>query len=82
MHPRSVKTPTIPIPFHKMLMVVAIVDRTDPETKVILDQIPVENIHVEIGESATRDLDEDADVGAYIVEVDGERPSLSTPNRL
>ena len=37
MIPRSVKAPTIPIPFHKLLKVVAIVDARNPQTKQLLD---------------------------------------------
>jgi len=33
MIPRSVKAPTIPIPFHKLLKVVAVVDPSNPQTK-------------------------------------------------
>ena len=33
MIPRAVKAPTIPIPFHKLLKVVAIVDATNPQTQ-------------------------------------------------
>ena len=33
MIPRSVKAPTIPIPFHKLLKVVAVVDRDNAQTK-------------------------------------------------
>ena len=33
MIPRDVKSPTAPIPFHKLLKVVAIVDRNDEQTK-------------------------------------------------
>ena len=33
MIPRDVKSPTAPIPFHKLLRVVAIVDRDDQQTK-------------------------------------------------
>ena len=35
----SVETPTIPIPFHKLLKVVAIVDTADAQTKQLLDQL-------------------------------------------
>ena len=70
MIPRSVKSPTIPIPFHKMLKVVAIVDANNPETKELLDHVAAQNIRVEVTGSMSRDLDEDADVGAYIVSVD------------
>ena len=72
MIPRSVKAPTIPIPFHKFLKVVAIVDPSDPETKELIDHIEAENIRVEVTQNARREFDEDADVGAYIVRVDGE----------
>jgi ornithine decarboxylase len=73
MIPRSVKSPTIPIPFHKLLKVVAIVDRADPQTKQLLDHIAAENFKVEIVDSFERDVSEDAGVGAYIALVDGER---------
>ncbi|SOE86926.1 Arginine/lysine/ornithine decarboxylase [Burkholderia sp. YR290] len=72
MIPRSVKAPTIPIQFNRLLKVVAIVDGDDPETKELLDHIAAENIRVEVTNSANRDFDEDAGVGAYIVRVDGE----------
>jgi ornithine decarboxylase len=71
MIPRSVKAPTIPIAFNKMLKVAAIVDPSDPEIKVLLDCITAENIQVEVTDRP-RDLNEDADVGAYIVRIDGE----------
>jgi ornithine decarboxylase len=68
-----VKAPTIPIPFHKLLKVVAIVDLANPRTKELLDQITAENFHVEVTDSFERDVFEDAEVGAYIALVDGER---------
>jgi hypothetical protein len=40
----SVKPPTIPIPLHEYLKVVAIVDATDPETKRLLDHFVVSEI--------------------------------------
>jgi len=46
MIPRDVKAPTIPIPFHKLLKVVAIVDAADPQTKQLLDQIAAQNFEV------------------------------------
>jgi ornithine decarboxylase len=73
MIPRSVKAPTIPIPFHKMLKVVAVVDRDSPQTKQLLDHIRSENYEVEVCDNFDRDLSEDASVGAYIALVDGER---------
>src|SRR3974390_1954104 len=73
MIPRDVKAPTIPIPFHKLLKVVAIVDEKDPQTKQLLDHIAAENFEVEVTGSFERDVSEDADVGAYIGLVDGDR---------
>jgi len=73
MIPRSVKAPTIPIPFHKLLKVVAVVDRNNAQTKELLDHIRAENYEVEVCDSFDRDLSEDASVGAYIALVDGAR---------
>ena len=72
MIPRDVKSPTVAIPFHKLLKVVAIVDHKDAQTKELLDQIRAESFEVEIAENFERDVTEDAAVGAYIVLVDGE----------
>ena len=73
MIPRSVKAPTIPIPFHKLLKVVAIVDPANAQTKQLLDQIAAENFQIEVCDSFDRDVSEDADVGAYIGSIDGDR---------
>jgi ornithine decarboxylase len=73
MIPRDVKAPTIPIAFHRLLKVVAIVDAANPQTKQLLDQIAAENFEIEIGHSYERDVSEDAAVGAYIALIDGER---------
>jgi ornithine decarboxylase len=73
MIPRDVKAPTIPIPFHKLLRVVAIVDNNDPQTKELLDHIAKEGFEIEVGGSFERDVSEDAGVGAYIALVDGPR---------
>src|SRR3954469_23076803 len=73
MIPRSVKSPTIPIPFHKLLKIVAIVDKNDAQTRQLLEHISAENYQIEITESFERDVSEDAAVGAYIALVDGER---------
>ena len=72
MIPRSVKSPTIPIPFHKLLKVVAIVDPANPQTKQLLDHIRAENFEVEVTDRLERDVSEDASVGAYIALIDGE----------
>ncbi|MGH8688628.1 MAG: ornithine decarboxylase [Burkholderiales bacterium] len=73
MNPHSVPPPTIPIPFHKMLKVVAIVDPADAQTQALVAQIESENFKVEVTDRFERDLSEDAEVGAYIVLIDGER---------
>ena len=62
-----------PIPFHKLLKVVAIVDRNDEQTKQLLDHIAAENFEVEVSDNYERDVSEDADVGAYIALVDDDR---------
>ena len=73
MIPRDVKAPTIPIPFHRLLKIVAIVDADDAQTKELIEHIRAENFDVEVSASFERDVSEDAAVGAYIVLVDGER---------
>ena len=73
MIPHSVPPPTIPIAFHKLLKVVAIVDRADKQTKELLEHIAAERFEVEVSESFERDVSEDAGVGAYIALIDGER---------
>ena len=39
MIPRDVKAPTVAIPFHKLLKIVAIVDRENVQTKELLDSV-------------------------------------------
>jgi ornithine decarboxylase len=70
MIPRDVKSPTIPIPFHKLLKVVAIVDDKDPLTRELLDHIAAENVEIELSNNFDRDVSEDAAVGAYIAMID------------
>ena len=69
----SVKPPTIPIPFHKLLKVVALVDPEDRQTKELLEYIAAEHFEVEVSARFDRDVSEDAAVGAYIALVDGDR---------
>jgi ornithine decarboxylase len=69
----AVKTPTIPIPFYKLLKVVALVDENDRQMRALLNQLDAAQFEVEISERYDRDVLEDASVGAYIVAVDGER---------
>jgi ornithine decarboxylase len=73
MMPRNAKAPSIPIPFHKLLTVVAAVDEKDPLTRQLLDEIAAANFQIEVTGSLDRDVSEDAGVGAYIGFVDGER---------
>jgi ornithine decarboxylase len=72
MIPRDVKSPTIPIPFHRLLKVVAIVDEKEPLTRQLLDHIAAENVEIEVSSNFDRDVSEDAAVGAYIAMVDGD----------
>jgi uncharacterized protein YlxP (DUF503 family) len=67
------KAPTIPIPFHKLLKVAAVVDAENPQIQQLLDRIRAENFKVEISKSFERDVSEDASVGAYIAMIDGDR---------
>jgi ornithine decarboxylase len=73
MIPGKVKPPTIPIPFHKMLKVVAIVDPGDRQSQELIAQFTAANFEVEVTDHFDRDVSEDADVGAYIALVDGDR---------
>jgi ornithine decarboxylase len=69
----SVKPPTIPIPFHKLFKVVALVDGQDSQTRELLDHITAEHFEIEVSDNFDRDVSEDAGVGAFIALVDGER---------
>lgn len=71
MIPRSVKTPTIPIPFHKLLKIIVIADSPDAQTRELIDHIAAEGYRVEVSGNYLRDVSEDADVGAYIALIDG-----------
>ena len=67
------KAPTIPIPFPKLLKVVAIVDAKNVQVRQLLDRISAENYEVEVTDRLERDVSEDAAVGAYIAGIDGDR---------
>ena len=69
--PRDVKAPTVAIPFHKLLKVVAIVQSNNRQTRELLDQIAAQGFEVEVGDNFARDVSEDAAVGAYIGSVEG-----------
>ena len=77
---QPVKVPTIPIPFHKLMKIVAIVDPNDMQTKELLEQLTAERYVVEVTDSFDRDVSVEASVGAYIALVDGER--LESAQRL
>ena len=69
----AVKPPTLPIPFHKLLKVVAIVDPDHAQIRQLLDHIAAEHFEVEVATDFDRDVSEDAGVGAYLVSIDGDR---------
>src|SRR3954468_16175455 len=73
MIPRDVLAPTVAIPFHKLLKIVAVVDGSDPQTKELIAQIVAEHFEVELCDTYDRDASEDASVGAYIGTVEGGR---------
>ena len=69
----SLQPQAVPIPFHKLLKVVAVVDPQSAATKELLAQIAAEGYEIEVAAGHVRDLGEDASVGAYIVLTDGDR---------
>ena len=69
----SAKPPTIPIPFHRLLKVVALVDAQNPEVGTLIGRLEAEKFEVEISSGYDRDVLEDASAGAYIVSIDGDR---------
>lgn len=71
MIPRDVKSPTVAIPFNKMLKIVAVVDRDNRQVQELLAQLAADNFEVELRDDYTADVSEDASVGAYIGSVEG-----------
>jgi arginine/lysine/ornithine decarboxylase len=69
----AAKAPTIPIPFNRLLRIVALVDANDAQARPLLERLRAENYEVEASDRYDRDVSEDAAVGAYIVSIDGER---------
>ena len=63
----------MPIPFAKLLKVVAIADAENPQVRELLDHIAAEKFEIEVSQSYERDVYEDAAVGAYIAMVDGDK---------
>jgi ornithine decarboxylase len=73
MNEHLIKTPRIPIAFHKLLKVVVIFAGESREIRPLLERIGAENFQIEVSDRYNRDVAEDADVGAYIVSVDGSQ---------
>jgi ornithine decarboxylase len=69
----AVRSPVIPIPFHRLLKIVAVVNREDAQTRQLLDHIANEKFEIEVSDRYDRNASEDADVGAYIILIDGDR---------
>jgi len=69
----AVAPPPIPIPFHKLLKIVALVDGHDRQTRELLDQIAAEGFEIDVSDRLDRDVSDDAAVGAFIALVDGDR---------
>jgi len=63
----------MPIPFHKLLKIVALVDGHDRQTRELLDQIAAEGFEIDVSDRLDRDVSDDAAVGAFIALVDGDR---------
>jgi arginine/lysine/ornithine decarboxylase len=64
-------TPKIPIPFNRLLKIVALVDDNHRDVRQLIDLLSAERFEVEVSSDYARDASEDADVGAYIFDVDG-----------
>ena len=69
----AVSTPTIPIPFHRLLKVVALGFGKHPQAGELLQRLEAEKFEVEVSDDYDRDVSEDASVGAYVVAADGDR---------
>ena len=67
----SLQPPLIPIPFGRLLKVVAVVDAANAQTQELLKHIAADGYEVEVVGHFQRDVAEDASVGAYIVLTDG-----------
>ena len=67
----ALQPPAIPIPFGKLLKVVAVVDPENTQTQELLAHIRADGYELEIVSHFQRDVIEDASVGAYIVLTDG-----------
>ena len=52
----AAKTPPIPIPFHRLLKVVALVDGANAQVAALLDRLRAEKIEVEVSDRYARDV--------------------------
>jgi ornithine decarboxylase len=76
----AARTPSIPIQFHKLLKLVALVDPADAQTGEFLARIAAEKFEIELSDRYERDVSQDAAIGAYIVSIDGA--NLESARRL
>ena len=67
----SLQPQVVPIPFHKLLKIVAVVHPDSAPTQELLAQIRAEGYEIELASVHARDVTEDASVGAYILLTDG-----------
>ncbi len=67
----AARTPGLPIPFHKLLKLVALVDSANEQAGELLERIAAEKFDIEVSDRYERDVYRDAAVGAYIVSIDG-----------
>lgn len=70
MIPRDVKSPTVAIPFNKMLKIVAVVDHGNAVAGTA-GAARGRQFRIELRDDYTADVSEDASVGAYIGSVEG-----------
>ncbi|NML43367.1 ornithine decarboxylase [Ramlibacter sp. G-1-2-2] len=73
MTPYPVKGSSLPIPFHRLMKVVVVADPGNRQVQQLVECLRGERFEVEAADSYERDVTEDADVGAYVVMIDGER---------
>jgi len=71
MQPYVASTPKIPIPFNRLLKIVAFVDASNRDVRLLLDLLEAERFEVEVRSDYGCDPAEDANVGGYIFDVDG-----------
>src|SRR4029079_1879748 len=65
--------PKIPVPFNRLLKIVALVDDENAEVRQLVDLLSAERFEIEVSSNYDRDPSEDAGVGAYLFDVDGRQ---------